>query len=261
MVFPESFQVSQRRYQRLFTGLSARRATHLIAISRSTAQDLTKFFGVDPAKVSVVLPGVEARYKPLEAPLVSEFRRRRSLPEKFLLYVGTLEPRKNLPTLIRAFASFRRGHAGVKLALAGGRGWLYEPSLALVKELELQNDVLFPGYIAEDELPLWYNAAEIFVYPSLYEGFGLPPLEAMACGTPVIASDASSLPEVVGDAGLMAAPGDAEEWCAALSRLATDCDLRASLRQRGLARAKEFTWVRMAQQTVRVYQDVLAGGA
>jgi len=261
MVFPESFRTFQRGYQRLFTRLSARRATHLIAISRSTARDLTRFFGVDPAKVSVTLPGVEARYKPLEEPCVSAFRRRHNLPDRFLLCVGTLEPRKNLSTLIRAFAAFRQGHAGVKLVLAGGKGWLYQPIFALVEELGLQNDVILPGYIPEDALPLWYNAAEVFVYPSLYEGFGLPPLEAMACGTAVIASNASSLPEVVGDAGLLATPEDVEEWCAALSQLTQNSDLRAFLAQRGLVRSKEFTWTRMAQQTIQVYQNVLAGGA
>jgi glycosyltransferase involved in cell wall biosynthesis len=260
LVFPESFRGPQRRYQRLFTQLSARRATHLIAISRSTAQDLTRFFGVNSAKVSVTLPGVDARYTPLEEAVVSEWRRKGGLPERFLLYVGTLEPRKNLPTLIRAFAAFRRGNTAVKLVLAGGKGWMYQPILASVEELGLQDDVLFPGYIAEDELPLWYNAAEVFVYPSLYEGFGLPPLEAMACGTPVIASNASSLPEVVGSAGLLVSPDDVEQWCAALSQLTGDSSLRASLSQRGLERAKEFTWARMAEQTARVYRHVLAGG-
>ncbi len=260
LVFPEGFRAPQRRYQRLFTQLSVRRATHLIAISRSTAEDLTRFLGVDPAKVSVTLPGVDSHYRPLERALVSEWRRKRGLPERFLLYLGTLEPRKNLPTLIRAFAAFRQGNPGVELVLAGGKGWLYQPILTSVKELGLQDDVLFPGYIAEDELPLWYNAAEAFVYPSLYEGFGLPPLEAMACGTPVVASNASSLPEVVGSAGFLVAPDDAEEWYAALSRLARDPSLRVALRQRGLERAKEFTWARMWQQTVQVYRHVLAGG-
>ncbi len=261
MVFPESFQAFQRGYQRLFTRLSARKATHLIAISRSTARDLTRFFGVDPARVSVTLPGVDARYQPLEEASVSAFRRRHSLPDRFLLYVGTLEPRKNLATLIRAFAAFRQGHAGLKLVLAGGKGWLYQPTLALVEELGLQNDVVFPGYIPENALPLWYNAAEVFVYPSLYEGFGLPPLEAMACGTAVIASNASSLPEVVGDAGLLVTPEDVDEWYAALCQLTRDSDLRALLAKKGLARSKEFTWTRMAQQTAQVYQNVLAGGA
>jgi len=145
--------------------------------------------------------------------------------------------------------------------LAGGKGWLYQPTLALVEELGLQDDVVFPGYIPEDALPLWYNAAEVFVYPSLYEGFGLPPLEAMACGTAVIASNASSLPEVVGDAGLLATPEDVDEWYAALCQLTRDSDLRALLAKKGLARSKEFTWTRMAQQTAQVYQNVLAGGA
>jgi len=124
----------------------------------------------------------------------------------------------------------------------------------------LQGDVIFPGFIPEDELPLWYNAADVFVYPSLYEGFGLPPLEAMACGTPVIVSDVSSLPEVVGDAALLVDPHKPDEWAAALSLLCRDVDLRTDLVSRGLERAQEFSWTRMARETIQVYRDVLSGG-
>ena len=262
MVFPESFRNSQRLYQSLFTRLSVRRASHVIAISASTAQDLTRFFGVPAERITVTFPGVDAAYQPVQdGSRLASFRRLRDLPEKFILFVGTFEPRKNLLTLLQAYAKFRRQtKRDYKLVLGGGMGWLYQPVFAAVEELELQGDVIFPGFIPEDELPLWYNAADVFVYPSLYEGFGLPPLEAMACGTPVIVSDVSSLPEVVGDAALLVDPHKPDEWAAALSLLCRDVDLRTDLVSRGLERAQEFSWTRMARETIQVYRDVLSGG-
>ena len=263
MVFPQSFRTFQRFYQRLFTRWSVRRAAHVIAISSSTARDLTRFFAVPSAKVSVVFPGVDAAYQPiLDAQVLADFRRQRHLPEKFILFVGTLEPRKNLLTLLQAYVQFRRqANTGHKLVLAGGRGWLYEPIFAAIEQLGLQTDVILPGFIPEDELPLWYNTADVFVYPSLYEGFGLPPLEAMACGRPVIVSNSSSLPEVVGDAALLVDPHRADQWVDALVLLCQDSGLRAGLAARGLERAREFTWTRMARETIRVYHRVLVGGS
>jgi glycosyltransferase involved in cell wall biosynthesis len=145
--------------------------------------------------------------------------------------------------------------------LGGGKGWLHQPIFAAVEELGLQDDVIFPGFIPEHELPLWYNAADLFVYPSLYEGFGLPPLEAMACGTPVVVSSASSLPEVVGDAGILVDPHRPEEWTEALFLLCQDAALRVDLGWRGQQRAQQFSWTRMARETIQVYQDVLSRGA
>lgn len=263
MIFPESFKTLQRFYQRFFTHLSARRADHLIAISNSTARDLSRFFGVLNEKITVTYPGVDATYQPTrDSSVLAEFRRRRNLPEQFFLFVGTLEPRKNLEMLLQAYAAFlRSAKSRYKLVLGGGKGWLYRSLFAAVEKLGLRSEVIFPGFIAEDELPLWYNAADVFVYPSLYEGFGLPPLEAMACGTPVIASRTSSLPEVVGDAGLLLDPDRPDEWAEAFSRLCEDAHLRAELVARGLQQAQRFSWARMAQETVQVYRNVLTGGA
>lgn len=263
MVFPEGFKALQRFYQRFFTCLSVRRASHLIAISTSTARDLTRFFAVPATRISIIFPGVDTTYRPVQdESTLADFRRRRNLPEKFILFVGTLEPRKNLLMLIQAYAQFRRcTNTGHKLVLGGGRGWFYQPIFAAVEELGLQRDVIFLSFIPEDELPLLYNAAEIFVYPSLYEGFGLPPLEAMACGKPVIVADVSSLPEVVGNAALLVNPYQPDKWAAALSLLCNDANLRADLASRGIERAREFSWTRMARETVRVYRDVLSGGA
>ena len=262
MLFPDSLRPLRRFYQRTFTRWSVSRATHLIAISTTTAQDLTEFFAVPAEKISVISPGVGAAYRPItERAVLDKFRQRRNLPEQFIFFVGTLEPRKNLLTLLHAYAQFKRqSNAEHKLVLGGGKGWFYQPVFAAVEEAGLGGDVIFPGFIPEDELPLWYNAAAVFVYPSLYEGFGLPPLEAMACGTPVIVSDVSSLPEVVGDAALLVNPHRPEEWAMALSSLCGDDSLRTSLASQGRRRARGFSWTRMAQETTEVYRDVLSGG-
>jgi glycosyltransferase involved in cell wall biosynthesis len=161
--------------------------------------------------------------------------------------------------LLRAYAEFRKvTNSACRLVLGGGQGWLQQPIFAAIEELGLQDSVVLPGYIPEDELPLWYNAADVFVYPSLYEGFGLPPLEAMACGTPVIASNASSLPEVVGDSGVLVDPHQPQQWATALAQLCQDADLRAELGWRGMQRARQFSWSRMARETLQVYHLVLS---
>ncbi len=261
VIFPQAFRTGRRLYQRWFTRWSVRRANRVIAISGATAQDVVRLFDVPSDRVSVIFPGVDVHYEPTEdEQQLARFRGLRGLPDRFVIFVGTLEPRKNLLTLLQAYAAFRRGGGGYKLALVGGKGWLWEPILAAIEELDLEDDVILPGFVAEEELPLWYNAAEALVYPSLYEGFGLPPLEAMACGIPVVASDASSLPEVVGDAGLLVDPHEPDPWTEALERLWHDREYRAELSMRGLQRARQFSWKRMARETIGVYRSVLAGG-
>jgi glycosyltransferase involved in cell wall biosynthesis len=174
-----------------------------------------------------------------------------------LLFVGLVEPRKNLPLLLRAYQAIRQHPAAPHLVIAGRLGWMYEEVFHLVDELGLRGQVHFPGYIPASDLPVLYNLAEVFIYPSLYEGFGLPPLEAMACGTPVVTSGVSSMPEAVGDAGLLVPPGDEQALAGAVLRLAGDPALREELRQKGLSRAQEFTWTRTARETWQVYRQVL----
>ncbi|MCS6889901.1 MAG: glycosyltransferase family 4 protein, partial [Chloroflexus sp.] len=157
---------------------------------------------------------------------------------------------------LEAFALASRSVPNVPLVIGGGKGWMYEPIFARLEQLHLRDRVKFAGYIPEEELPLWYAAATVFVFPSVYEGFGMPPLEAMACGTPVITSNTSSLPEVVGDAGLMVSPSDTAALAEAIRRLLTDAELRAELRQRGLARARRFSWAETAAKTLAAYQAV-----
>jgi len=256
--FPTLFRPANRLYLTMLTRLSARRARRLIAVSAHTAAETTRLLGISPERIDVVYHGVDPAFRPLPAGEVAAFRQRRELPERFVLFVGTLEPRKNLVRLVEAFARIRNGRVG--LVLAGGKGWLYDELFARVEALGLSKEVIFPGYVMNDELPLWYNAATIMAYPSLYEGFGMPVLEAQACGTPVLASNVSSLPEAAGDAASMADPYDVEALAAELNRLLTDKLLRHELRKRGLAHASQFTWPLMALETAGVYRRALAGG-
>ena len=260
LLYPGAFNRVNRLYLTAITRQSVRRAQAVIADSANTRDDLVRRLSVAPDRVVAIPLGVDPQYAPPPPAQVAEFRRRQGLPDRFILFLGTLEPRKNLPLLVRAYADLRRADpAAPKLVLAGGAGWRYAPLFGLVEELGLKDSVVFPGYVPQADLPLWYAAAEVLAYPSLYEGFGLPPLEAMACGTPVVTSTASSLPEVVGDAGLMVAPDDPAALAQALRRLLSQADVRAELRARGLARAAQFTWQRTAQATAEVYRRVLAG--
>lgn len=257
--YPHLFRPANRLYLRVFTRLSVRRARRVIAVSRHTAGETVRLLRIPQEKVHVVYHGVDPIFRPRPAEKVESFRRRHGLPERFLLFVGTLEPRKNLVRLIEAFARCR-ADAGTYLVLAGARGWYDEEIFATVERLGMGDRVLFPGHVPNAELPLWYNAATAFAYPSLYEGFGLPVLEALACGTPVLTSAASSLPEVAGDGALMVDPFCVEEIADGLHRLLTDESLRETVRRRGLENAARFTWPRTAAETVAVYQQALTGG-
>ncbi len=257
--YPEAFRPLNRLYLRVMTRRSVFRARRIITDSRSTQNDLVTLWGVSADRISVVPIGVEGDYRPAPAAEVEAFRRHRGLPDRFVLYLGTLEPRKNVTAAIAAFARWVQATGDRKtwLVVAGAKGWYYQTVFARVQALGLADRVLFPGYVPAAELPAWYRAAEVFVYPSLYEGFGLPPLEAMACGTPVITSNTSSLPEVVGDAALLVDPYDVEAIAEALARLLEDEELRQRLREAGLARARQFSWERTARETLAAYRLAL----
>ncbi len=258
LFFPQNFRSLNRSYLGLFTRLSVRRAQRVVAVSESTKRDLVQYYGLSPAKIDVVHNGVDSAFRPLPADQVAAFRRQAGLPDRFLLFVGTLEPRKNVVRLIEAYARLPKERP--PLVLVGGKGWLYDQIFARVEALNLASQVHFAGYVLAEDLPLWYNAADLFVYPSLYEGFGLPPLEAMACGTAVITSTASSLPEVVGKAGLMVDPADTEALAAAMEQVLTARDIREQMQAEGLARAQGFSWEKSAQRTVDSYRRALLAG-
>jgi glycosyltransferase involved in cell wall biosynthesis len=257
--FPQAFKAIKRLYLRWMTHVSVQRATRVVVISEHTRRDVMRRFGVPGERVTTVYCGVDASFRPLLAKEVNAFRERKGLSSRCILFLGTIEPRKNILRLIDAFArliaSSGQDFSDLCLVVAGGKGWFFEPVFALVQELGLTDRVLFTGYVPEEEKCLWYNAAMCFCYPSLYEGFGLPPLEAMACGTPVVTSNVSSLPEVVGDAGLTVAPEDVAGLCEALHRVLSDAALRDELVEKGKTRAASFTWDRAARQTTQVYRQ------
>lgn len=258
MLFPEHFHPLRRLYLRLGTGHSAQKAQRIIAISASTKRDIIRLLGIEEGRVDVVPCGVGEDFLPVESQeVLDDFRRRRSLPERMILFVGTLEPRKNLATLLKAYALLGKKAQPPRLIIGGARGWQHEHVFSVVEELGLNEAVIFPGYIPREELPLWYNAADLFIYPSLYEGFGLPLLEAMACGTPVITSNISSLPEVVDGAGILVDPGSVEDMAEAMRQVLSDSSLRTEMRRKGSARAREFSWRKTAERTVEVYEQAM----
>lgn len=260
LLFPTAFKAINRLYLRAMTQFSARRARRVIAISEHTRQDVIVRLGVPAERVQTVYCGVDPSFHPLPPARVEAFRQRKGLPERFILFLGTLEPRKNVSRLIDAFAFLVASSPGdltnLHLVVAGGKGWFFESIFAQVQELGLTERVHFVGYVPEREKCLWYNAATCFCYPSRYEGFGLPPLEAMACGVPVIVSNTSSLPEVVGNAGVTVSPEDTPALSEALHRVLTDATLRAELSERGLEHARRFSWDRAARQTTTIYRQI-----
>ncbi len=252
-LFPEQYPGRKQRYLRAMTRLSVRRAARVIAVSEATRQDIIRLYGADPARVVTVPNGVGDEMRPLAEDDVARFRAEQGLDAPVLLFLGTLQPRKNLETLLRAYARTAR-ETGWQLVVAGAAGWRHEPVFALARELGIAEAVRFVGFVPPEDLPLWYNAADAFVYPSLYEGFGLPLLEAMACGTPVVASETPALREVVGNAGLIVGPRDVPALSQALLQLARAPELRNELATRGLRRAAEFSWRRTAAETAAVYR-------
>lgn len=253
---PERLDRGRRLYLRLIVRASARRARRVIAISESGKREIGSALDIPLSRIDVATPGVRANFQPLPEAQVVDFRLRNRLPDRFILYLGTLEPRKNLDTLLRAYARIPQRDT-VKLALAGGAGWRTRQLFALIEELNLERDVILPGYVPGDSLAMWYNSAEIFVYPSLYEGFGLPVLEAMACGTPVVASNTTSLPEAVGPGGILLPPMNTDAWASTLTRLLSEAATRAKLGAQGREWAAHFTWEKTAQKTVESYRRAL----
>jgi glycosyltransferase involved in cell wall biosynthesis len=252
--FPEGFSSAQRRYLISQTRHSCIRANRIITISESGRQDVHQFSGVPLSRIDVVYPGVDAMFRPYPAEEVAAFRQAKGYG-RYLLHVGTLQPRKNIPLLLEAFA--RLNEPELQLVLIGGKGWKYDAIFARIQALGLVDRVHFPGYVPDEELPLWYNAAELLVFPSLYEGFGMPVLEAMACGTPVVAANRSSIPEAVGTAGLLFDPENAAELLERLTAVLPDPHLAANMRTQGLAHASQFSWERAGRETAAVYQRVL----
>ena len=260
LVLPRTFTFRHRLVVRTALAHVRRRADLIIVPSQAVRRDVVQHLGVPEGRVAVTPHGCEARFSPEADDAASgAVRARYGLPARYVLAVGTLEPRKNLTTLLRAFARLQ-GAAGfdrqVGLVLAGARGWLDDPVFRTVQALGLEAAVRIPGFIDDDDLPAVYRGAELVVFPSLYEGFGLPLLEAMACGVPVVAADTSALPEVAGGAAMLVDPLDVEGMAQAMARVLGDEALRGRLRDAGIARAAQFSWETAARRTLDAYASL-----
>ncbi len=256
-VRPEYFTLRDRVFLGALVPSALRRAARVITDTEYTRRDLSSRFGVDPARIAVIPLAADPIHRPLDrAACADSVRRKHGISAPFILYVGTLQPRKNVGVLIRAFGSLgRRAGLPHKLLIVGKPKYMVEPVHEAIRESGRAQDIVFAGFVDDADLPTYYNAADVFVFPSLYEGFGLPVVEAMQCGTPVICSNASCLPEVVGDGALLADPNDADAFAAALERVLGDSALAEQLVQRGLARAGQFSWDRTARETLAVYDQ------
>jgi glycosyltransferase involved in cell wall biosynthesis len=228
----------------------------IIAVSESTKRDTIQHLGVPEDKITVVHEAANPVFQPLDQDAAqAHVRQRFGVDGPFILFVSTIEPRKNVPTLLRAVWQLMECYKeDVKLVLAGGKGWLFEDVFAVIDELKLEDRVHLVGRVSSEDLNYLYNAAEMLAHPAFYEGFGLPPLEAMACGLPTIVSNVSSLPEVVGDAGFLVDPHDPDELTVAMWRLLNDSKLRQELSEKGKRQAARFSWERAARETLDIYR-------
>ncbi|WP_421077859.1 glycosyltransferase family 1 protein [Methanothermococcus sp. Ax23] len=256
ILFPKEIEKSVYLFQKIILSKSIKSADKIISISHHTKQDIIKYFKIPEDKIKVIHLAANENYKPLRENEINDIKQKYNLNYPFILYVGTLEPRKNIPTLLKALYKLKKMGTKHKLVITGKKGWKYKSIFETIEKLNLQKDVIFTGYVPDEDLPALYNAADLFVYPSIYEGFGLPPLEAMACGTPVVTSNTSSLPEVVGDAGIMVNPYDVNELAKAMYEVLTNDGLREELSKKGLERAKLFSWKKCAEEHLKVYEEV-----
>ncbi len=257
---PQTFKRRSRTQLRLTVRHSARRAARILSLSEHTRSDIIATYGIEPDRIDAI---------PLAAPdhfctvndkrELQRVRHNYGIEGDYILSVGSIQPRKNLARLIKAYAQLRGDYSAdklPKLVLVGKCAWLYDETLRALDQAGVKDSVILTGYVPESDLPALYSSALCFVYPSYFEGFGLPPLEAMKCGTPVVVGNRTSLPEVVGDAGLTVDPFDVDAIAGAIRRLLNDSTLRAELSQKGAERASTFTWQETARQTLQIYQDV-----
>jgi glycosyltransferase involved in cell wall biosynthesis len=256
--FPQNMPSGSRLYFSKWMPLTYNKASKIIAISENTKKDIISLLKIPKEKIVVIHSAVGDEFKLIDDKIkIAEIKKKYKTGEHFILDVGTLEPRKNLPFLVRAYnLALKEGKISHNLILTGKKGWYYENLFELIKELKLEDKVILPGYVPDADLPYLYNAADLFCFPSLYEGFGFPPLEALSCGTPVIAANNSSIPEVVGDAGILLDIDKEEKWAENMVKVLTDDNLASQLRQKGLIQAQKFSWAKTARETIKVYEEV-----
>jgi glycosyltransferase involved in cell wall biosynthesis len=254
--YPQHHTWKNRFFLKLGMPLFVRAADAIIAVSRHTKRDIIELYGAPAQKIHVIYEGIDERFSPVDAAGVEAVRQKYTIERPYLLMVGTLEPRKNHVAALHALARLKADGFPHCLVIAGGHGWLFDPIQSLVGELQLTPDVIFTGRVPDEDLPALYSGADSFLMPSLYEGFGFPVLEAMACGTPVVCSNVSSLPEVAGDAALLVDPEHEDALAQAVGRVLADPELSAQLRCSGEVQAARFRWIDCAEATVALYTEV-----
>ncbi len=258
LLFPEVMKFNPINYWQTFVKRSVHNADHIISVSESTRKDIARLYDIAEHKITVTHEACNDSYKRIkDESVLKGISQKYDLPERFILYVGTIEPRKNLTVLLEAMDILKKEYnLDIKLVVAGKRGWLCTGFFGTLRRLGLENNVIFAGYVPGEDLPGIYNLAKIFVYPSKYEGFGLPLLEAISCGVPVIASNISSIPEVVGDACVLVVHDDPKDFSRNIYELLTDKELRLKMISKGFERAKLFSWEKVAKETLKVYERV-----
>jgi glycosyltransferase involved in cell wall biosynthesis len=258
LALPEAFPSSTRIYKTLALQRSVERVDKIIAVSETTKKECLRLLDVPESKIEVIYRGLESHLKQIhDQSYLAKIRNKLHLHQKFILFVGTLEPRKNIVRLLQAYSLLKKSREiDHRLVIVGQKGWLFTDIFKEIDRLTLNNDVHLLGYVGQDDLVALYNLAEVFIYPSLYEGFGLPPLEAMACGCPVITSNISSLPEITGDAALLVDPYDIEALSDAMFQVVHNIDCRELLREKGFQRVKEFVWQRTAHEMLKVIDEL-----
>lgn len=258
-LMPDMHLPSKVRYFRFFTGAAARRADALSFDSHSSQKDFLKFFPQPVPSCNVVPLGKGPQFRPdLDPQQIEDVVRKYGLTHPYILYIGTIEPRKNLVRLTQAFSTLTQAYPSHILVIAGMKGWMYDSLFELVGTLGLENKVIFTGFVSEDDKPFLIRGAEVFAYPSLYEGFGIPVLEALACGTPTLTSNISSIPEITVDAALLVDPDSVPEIAAGLESLLGDASLRDELAAKSISQAARFSWSATAADTLSVYRKAVS---
>jgi glycosyltransferase involved in cell wall biosynthesis len=259
-VCPQYFTPKMRMWQSLFVPNVVKLADHIITVSETTKNDLLKLFHVDPKKISAIAPWFNTQFKPIvDESIKRNVRERYKLPKKFILYLGTIEPRKNILGIIKAYTMLPKILQNeFTLVIAGGIGWYAENIIEEITKLKTTHNIILPGYIRHEDLPVLYTLASVFVFPSFYEGFGSPPLESMACGTPVITSNNSAMPEAVGNAAILIDPSDTTALSKSIENILTDDNLSNSYRTLGFQRVQQFNPKKLAEETIQLFSKLIS---
>jgi len=257
IVYPQFFTTLTSIYSKLFSTI-LKNTDRIITISENSKKDIIKILKVPEEKIIVTYLGIENKFKQVkDKQLLERIRKKYKLPKRFILFVGTIEPRKNLTSLLSALSDIRKSGLEIQLVIVGRMGWMQNNILEIIEKLNIKRDVVFTGFIKDKDLPCLYNLAEVFVYPSLYEGFGLPVLEAIACGCPVITINTSSLPEVIGEAGILINPNNLNELINSIKKVLTDEKIKNKMINEGFFQAKKFSCQNCAKETLKVYEKLI----